>query len=647
MGYTSFFYDDGDDDDQKSLRDLYIAKQTERSASLARDGTIVRSQTYHPHHYRGNNCDGHRSTERIVIAQSKQQIPIPSSKRHYSSTRGAIVGMDGAVHNVSTGSRTSSSSGSSNSKPSAPHSVYMPPGGFCEEKDAFEVSVRGSVGKRRGRGCFHKCMVLTAAIVLIGVMCGTIGYYVVKRTQENKSAAPAGHSTANLIAVDLADGECRDGFIEERHFPHLSLYLRGLNDLVDESGRRDLEEAVWLGYNNVTEGCGDTYHRWMYNVKMINQTLVQNVVLEDGTTPLETLFDGSPSVLAHFELKISCKGCERLTAFASIYPKEFGSNATVVLPTEKPSNTGEEGGHRKKKRKRARKLQVWSYDSSDLGPHTLDAGKILLSIETFARKTFSDLKDFPEAKIKAIEADGSMETMSIQKAREGNSEYVTPTFFRNKVVAETKHKRGCRKKTNKTKNAKGPSTVKMNTRGGGRGGDDDDDDDDGHRGDDDDNGHRGDDDDGHRGDDDGDDDDDDDDNCDDDDDDDDDDDSSGKKGRGKKAGGDDDDDSSSGKKGGGKKGHGDDDDDNDDGHYGDDDDDGHNGDDDDDDGHYGDDDDDDGNDDDGRHCCVEICSDYDCETMCGGCEEHGDDDAGDDDDDDSDDDGRDRGGDRL
>jgi hypothetical protein len=76
----------------------------------------------------------------------------------------------------------------------------------------------------------NKYLIRATAVVLLGTICGSIGYYAVKKIQERRNVTSAVQTISNFNAVELADGECRDGFIEERYAPHLSLYLQVLTD---------------------------------------------------------------------------------------------------------------------------------------------------------------------------------------------------------------------------------------------------------------------------------------------------------------------------------------------------------------------------------------------------------------------------------
>jgi hypothetical protein len=96
-------------------------------------------------------------------------------------------------------------------------------------------------------------------------------------------------TTVNSNALELTDGECRKLM---RQAPHLAMDLHGLTDHTDKSGQRDLEEAVRLGYNNFSKDCLDRYHRWMYNVRMANQTLVLNSSSTTGGHGNNTISDG-------------------------------------------------------------------------------------------------------------------------------------------------------------------------------------------------------------------------------------------------------------------------------------------------------------------------------------------------------------------
>ncbi|KAL3942549.1 MAG: hypothetical protein SGARI_000230 [Bacillariaceae sp.] len=336
MGYSSYYYDNNDESkgeasgevQQQRLRDIYVAQNRGGGATVAMDGTIRRSQ--------GNRSDGRRSTGGIVIPGGGGDQRVSFYNEHRSSrfqgNRGAaMVGMDGTIQSVgSSGSKGRSSSRStstSSSQRSPPQAIYMAPEGFDEE--GFELSVDRTASDRR-RSC-RKWLIALVAFLLVGLICGMVAYHFVSKSKEKElstvTSVQSSTDGSGGFSVDLS-GECQDGMIEERHSPHLAVVIRGLDSALDVSEQRDLEEAVWIGYNNVSQGCNDTYHRWMYNVKMVNQTVLQNVVMEDGTTPLQTLFDGVSNLLVHFEMKISCNGCSEENAFASIYPSTFGPNAS-------------------------------------------------------------------------------------------------------------------------------------------------------------------------------------------------------------------------------------------------------------------------------------------------------------------------------
>jgi hypothetical protein len=467
MGYSSYYYDNdtqggaSGEQQQRRLREIYLANHgsSRGGASIAMDGTIRRSQP--PSAYHGQQ--GRRSTGGIVVGNNNQRVCFYNEHRsnRFQGNR-AIVGMDGTVQSLGSGShhskgRSSRSTSTTSSQRSPPKAVYMAPHGFDEQ--GLDLSIARSAADRRKR-CCRKWVIAVVAFLLVGVLCGTIAYHFVGRKERiTVTSAQASEASSGDFSADLS-GQCQDGMIEERHSPHLAVLIRGLDNVLDESEQRDLEEAVWLGYNNVSQGCNDTYHRWMYNVKMLNQTVIQNVVLEDGTTPLQTLFDGVSNLLVHFEMKISCNRCNEENAFASIYPTTFGPNASYILPFQRAAD----GDYRrlltdKHMLMQRRKLQVEWYDKEDIGPDSLDGGKILVAIENAAKESFSGIQGFHEAKIVSIGRGGSTRTMSMLKSA-GNSESQGPSFFKDKFIAETKETRGCRKKTVGT-----TSAVKKKNRG--------------------------------------------------------------------------------------------------------------------------------------------------------------------------------------
>jgi hypothetical protein len=449
MGFTTLSLEDELDDHQRTLR------EREDDVSLLKDDNIIWSHVYHPNILGGNgNHDGHQAPEVIVVDASptREPIRINSNKRNHPRERvGAFIGMDGTIHSIGSESHTRRST-ESTGRSSAPRFMYRyrSTNGYRKMEGDFDVSMTESVYQHhRGcQSCVNNCLFLTliTAVVIVGAIGGTFAYYAIRNFQETRSSSPAVQTTSNFNTVGLADGECRDGFIEERHAPYLALYMQGVNDLLNESRQRDLEEAVWLGYNNVSEGCGDRYHRWMYNIKMVDQTLVKNLVLEDANTTLETLFDGSPTLLAHFEMKISCKNCTEETAFASIYPKEFGRNITAAPRSDEKVKYGVDRTGKNRRRLHAGLLAT-SLDSTVLVLDALNAGDILLSMESFARITMLDLKAFHQAKIVSSENNGSVRTVSLQQVETENEsrDDSEPTFFKNKIVCKTNHNRGCRK----------------------------------------------------------------------------------------------------------------------------------------------------------------------------------------------------------
>jgi hypothetical protein len=244
--------------------------------------------------------------------------------------------------------------------------------------------------------------------------------------------------------------------------------MDGLYGLASTSEIQEIKGAIYSGYNSISGGCTDEYHRWMYNIKMINQALVHDVIMKDNSMSLQTIFEETPAIVAHFDLKVLCKGCNEENSFASIYPASFGRNTNKSF---------------------------WSVDGGDTAREdngALDAAKILIAIEEAAKTSVLSIKAFEEVKIAVTTEDGciSVLTMYNMDTEEEESTYISPEYIKNsKVVADTRKKQKCSTRSGGAiKEQQRTSDLGFNGVVGFRGGDskldgsddDDDDDDDDH-----------------------------------------------------------------------------------------------------------------------------------------------------------------------
>jgi hypothetical protein len=143
--------------------------------------------------------------------------------------------------------------------------------------------------------------------------------------------------------------------------------------------------------------------------------------MKDNSMSLQTIFEETPAVVAHFDLKISCKGCTEENSFASIYPASFGQNANKSFRSVGGGNTARE----------------------DNG--ALDAAKILIAIEEAAKASVPSIKAFEEVKIAVTTEDGSVSALTMYNTdtEDIESTYISPEYIKNKVVADTRKKRKC------------------------------------------------------------------------------------------------------------------------------------------------------------------------------------------------------------
>mmetsp|Transcript_27309 Transcript_27309/g.65445 ORF Transcript_27309/g.65445 Transcript_27309/m.65445 type:complete len:812 (-) Transcript_27309:377-2812(-) len=294
---------------------------------------------YSDHHRSSNN---HRSSNRL----SKGQRSAPGMMR---------IGMDGSLSNSSDSGHNSSGSFDDSSG-----NIVADRRNFNhhdEDKDRLDnynslydrsvvtktttaekarsSSVSSSRNRRSswtGTFCCLLCVAVVAAAVGVGV------YYAYTNIKANKDAETA-RTFAGLNSSPATTGMWEDatcptvGQIFDKQKPQLSIKMAGFSTTVDDdTKKKELEQAVQDGYNLLTQmGCNDNlYNRWIYDVKIISQEVVEDVELvqdggdTSGFSNIEVEFESDPALLVVFETDISCMGCSATDAFSSYYPTTFG-----------------------------------------------------------------------------------------------------------------------------------------------------------------------------------------------------------------------------------------------------------------------------------------------------------------------------------
>jgi hypothetical protein len=115
-----------------------------------------------------------------------------------------------------------------------------------------------------------------------------------------------GTTSSSKTPVNQAKRVCKDLEVAELKGVHLEVSLEGLSRLATEEEQATMERAVLDAFNGVSARCGDVYERWMYETKMVSQTI-------------QDMEDGGSVMVAEIEMIISCFGCPDEEIFASEY----------------------------------------------------------------------------------------------------------------------------------------------------------------------------------------------------------------------------------------------------------------------------------------------------------------------------------------
>lgn len=243
----------------------------------------------------------------------------------------------------------------------------------CYGKDRHLAGGAGCCcGRRtkRTRLCLTLALVaMVAAAVIAGIVVG-----VQSKQDRNRSAtseALAG-GAFGMCGGAASSRQSRDGDDDPPRVPTLELHFRawtigsdlpengssgnGTNGgvaqhrLANETEILILEQAILDSFNRLTDtGCADwEYGRWMVNVTMVNQTLLQRLEFIDpgereeedwaaggggdpssGGSTLAVDFEFESTLVTVFETQISCLGCDEPTAFATVYPTSFDRTTTT------------------------------------------------------------------------------------------------------------------------------------------------------------------------------------------------------------------------------------------------------------------------------------------------------------------------------
>ena len=198
---------------------------------------------------------------------------------------------------------------------------------------------------------------------------------------------------------------CQLGVVQETKTPQLEIYMTGVSQLLSETEKQEVEQALTEGYNDASGICSDEYQRWMYNASLVNQEVHEKLVFTDQATRLENAFLDTPTLVTRFETKISCNQCADETAFSSIYPAFFGEQ------------------------EHGRQLTNEAFSR-------LNAADALTAMERAVRRVMPDFQGFLEVNIITTGNDGSASVMTISKEHEGD-EYL-PDYFRDEALARVR-----------------------------------------------------------------------------------------------------------------------------------------------------------------------------------------------------------------
>lgn len=286
-------------------------------------------------------------------------------------------------------------------------------------------------GKRNWKWCILATLVVVVASIALIVL------YTAGNGAKNRSTNNVQTVSSNANAPNT--GSCSPGGIKDTMEPQLELYVTGLSRLMNDTEIDEVQRLILVEYNTLSGGCDDEFQRWMYSVKIVNQTLTHQVNLDgnsEGFDIIENDLKDAFTLVALFGTRVSCDGCTEDSAFATEFPTSFG-NATLITDSDRRRRLSLDGSSSSISSSAAARgaapsdsvtalstgVRVKSVPSVDEGGKdrrrttmmTLDAGQIMKAIENAVVTRIPDIQAIVEVKVFSVKGGEITTTRKIDR----------------------------------------------------------------------------------------------------------------------------------------------------------------------------------------------------------------------------------------
>jgi hypothetical protein len=363
------------DDLSKPLRSSYAKSSSRMKEDISNSSTPTPTTTM-------NNRE--RESSHYKDYQHPRQIRKSRNGGGSSGVRASFVAMDGHIRNFDSGSRStqpstlvvrsvrssaSSASGSdgrttscSDDSENQTSFVAADTGdvlvvvnnnnngddvSFTSSKENGSTTTRTTTSSEKEKENRQRnwtwCILATVMIVLLAVGIALVVAYTVGNRSNNNSSKNVETTSTNANTFG-SGSSCSPGGIKDTMEPQLELYMTGPTRLMNDTEIEEVQRLILVEYNRLSGGCDDEFQRWMYSVRIVNQTLTREVKLEsedsnsskeevstgsNNNTGLENDLEDRFTLVALFGTMVSCNGCTQDSAFATEFPTSFG-NATLI-----------------------------------------------------------------------------------------------------------------------------------------------------------------------------------------------------------------------------------------------------------------------------------------------------------------------------
>lgn len=166
-------------------------------------------------------------------------------------------------------------------------------GGLKDDSELDTDSDEEGVTAKKGFGYKRALLLLVAAVFAFAIFGGAFGGKKAEEGDETQSnleeyggKSISGERTLieiyhcseyfSLFPDRSSNFTCSSNSTQDYETAFVSLSLDGMTRTATDVELREVEDAVFAVYNNVSAGCDDIYERFMENATIVNQTLVED-----------------------------------------------------------------------------------------------------------------------------------------------------------------------------------------------------------------------------------------------------------------------------------------------------------------------------------------------------------------------------------